>query len=90
MSNKLELTWYGKEDKVSVEPRILIENKELSNTEHDKNIENILIHGDVKKAIRKSHKNPQVIKLYEEYLGEPYGEKAHELLHTTYVPRARI
>ncbi|MGI6169220.1 MAG: iron hydrogenase small subunit [Christensenellales bacterium] len=23
-------------------------------------------------------------------MGEPYGEKAHELLHTTYVPRARI
>jgi NADH-quinone oxidoreductase subunit G len=51
---------------------------------------NAVYSGDVKKAIRKSHKNPQVIKLYEEYLGEPYGEKAHELLHTTYVPRARI
>lgn len=46
MANKLELTWYGKEDKISVEPRILIENKELSNTEHDENTENILIHGD--------------------------------------------
>lgn len=46
MSNKLELRWYGKEDTISVEPRILIENKELSNTEQDKNTENILIHGD--------------------------------------------
>ena len=46
MSNKLELTWYGKKDTISVEPRILIENKELSNTEQDKNTENILIHGD--------------------------------------------
>ena len=46
MSNKLELTWYGKEDKISVEPRILIENKELSNTKYDENTENILIHGD--------------------------------------------
>jgi len=46
MSNKLELRWYGKEEKISVEPRILIENKELSNTEQDKNTENILIHGD--------------------------------------------
>lgn len=46
MSNKLELTWYGKEEKISVEPRILIENKELSNTEHDENTENMLIHGD--------------------------------------------
>ena len=46
MANKLELTWYGKEDKISVEPRLLIENRELSNTEHDENTENILIHGD--------------------------------------------
>ncbi len=46
MSNKLELTWYGKEDKIAVEPRILIENKELSNTKHDEDTENILIHGD--------------------------------------------
>lgn len=46
MTNKLQLTWYGKEDKISVEPRILIENKDLSNTKHDKNTENILIHGD--------------------------------------------
>lgn len=46
MSNKLELTWYGKEDKISVEPRILIENKELSNTKYDENTENMLIHGD--------------------------------------------
>ena len=33
MSNKLELTWYGKENEINVEPRLLIENKELSNTE---------------------------------------------------------
>jgi adenine-specific DNA-methyltransferase len=46
MSNKLELTWYGKEGKISVEPRILIENKELSNTTYDENTENMLIHGD--------------------------------------------
>lgn len=46
MAQKLELTWYGKEDKFTVEPRILIENKALSNTEHDENTENILIHGD--------------------------------------------
>jgi adenine-specific DNA-methyltransferase len=46
MSNKLELTWYGKEDKISVEPRILIENKGLSNTNYDENTENMLIHGD--------------------------------------------
>lgn len=43
---KLELTWIGKYDDVSPEPRILIENKELSNISKDKNTENMLIHGD--------------------------------------------
>lgn len=46
MAQKLELTWYGKNDKISVEPRILIEDKKLSNTGQDENTENILIHGD--------------------------------------------
>ncbi|MCS4522637.1 iron hydrogenase small subunit [Clostridium botulinum] len=39
---------------------------------------------DSNKEIRKSHENPYIKKLYEEYLGKPYGEKAHELLHTKY------
>ena len=43
---KLELTWYGKEKEISVEPRLLIENKEMSNIENDKDTENMLIHGD--------------------------------------------
>lgn len=46
MANKLELTWYGKEKEIRVEPRLLIENAELSNTAADPNTENILIHGD--------------------------------------------
>lgn len=46
MGNKLELTWLGKEKEIKIEPRILIENKELSNTEHDSETENMLIHGD--------------------------------------------
>ena len=37
--------------------------------------------------IRSSHENPAVIKLYEEFLGKPLGEKSHHLLHTTYQPR---
>lgn len=37
--------------------------------------------------IRKSHKNPYIIKVYEEFLGEANGHKAHELLHTEYVKR---
>ena len=46
MAQKLELTWYGKEDQIKVEPRLLLENAELSNTEKDENTENMLIHGD--------------------------------------------
>ena len=42
---------------------------------------------DEAKTIRKSHENPDIIKVYEEYLGKPGGHKAHELLHTTYVKR---
>jgi NADH-quinone oxidoreductase subunit G len=45
---------------------------------------------DEGKAKRKSHENKDVIKLYEEFLGEFYGEKAHELLHTHYTPRETI
>lgn len=37
--------------------------------------------------IRKSHNNPSIKKLYKEYLGMAGGSKAHELLHTHYIPR---
>ncbi len=37
--------------------------------------------------IRKSHENPVIKQLYEEFLGEPLGHKSHELLHTHYTPR---
>ena len=37
--------------------------------------------------LRKSHKNPEVIKLYEDYLKEPNGHLSHKLLHTHYVRR---
>lgn len=39
---------------------------------------------------RKSHENEMVLELYEKYLGEPYGKKAHEILHTCYVPGVKI
>ena len=39
--------------------------------------------------IRKSHQNPEIIKVYEDFLGEPGGHKAHELLHTHYIKRSR-
>ena len=43
---------------------------------------------DAGKSIRKSHQNPQIIKLYEEFLGKPCGHKSHELLHTQYFDKS--
>ncbi|MGI6777653.1 MAG: NADH-dependent [FeFe] hydrogenase, group A6 [Acetivibrionales bacterium] len=42
---------------------------------------------DEGKELRKSHENPFITKLYEEYLKEPLGHKSHELLHTHYTRR---
>ena len=40
--------------------------------------------------IRKSHQNPSITRIYDEYLGKPGGHKSHELLHTTYHARPKI
>ena len=37
---------------------------------------------DAEAAVRFSHENPEIQALYREYLGEPLGERAHQLLHT--------
>ena len=42
---------------------------------------------DKNAPVRKSHEVPEIKKLYDEYLGKPGSEKAHHLLHTTYVKR---
>ena len=39
---------------------------------------------DRSKKDRISSKNPEIIKIYKEYLGEVGGHRAHELLHTHY------
>ncbi|MFT3739842.1 MAG: NADH-dependent [FeFe] hydrogenase, group A6 [Breznakibacter sp.] len=44
---------------------------------------------DANKHIRKSHENPYIQKLYEEFLGEPCGYKSHKLLHTHYFNRTK-
>jgi len=44
---------------------------------------------DAAKPIRKSHENPYITKLYEEFLGEPLSEKSHQLLHTHYFDRQK-
>ena len=48
---------------------------------------NALYEEDRNKQIRKSHQNPDIIKLYEEFLEKPNSHKAHELLHTKYKNR---
>lgn len=47
----------------------------------------VLYDNDANKQLRKSHENPSIKKVYEEYLGEPGSHRAHEVLHTTYVKR---
>lgn len=57
MANRLELTWYGKEEPIRVEPRLLIENIELSNISEDSDTENMLIHGDNLLALKALEKD---------------------------------
>ena len=66
------------------QPKLLLEehrqlaykNRKAATYMHDANLE-----------IRKSHENPDIIKLYDEFLGEPLGHESHHLLHTKYVSR---
>ncbi len=48
-----------------------------------------LYNNDAAKRIRKSHENPFLKAVYEEYFGEPNSHKAHEVLHTSYVDRSK-
>jgi NADP-reducing hydrogenase subunit HndD len=45
---------------------------------------------DAGKKLRKSHENPSIKKIYDEFFGEPNSHKAHELLHTHYIPRPKF
>ncbi len=47
----------------------------------------VLYTADKNMDLRKSHENSAVKAIYDEYLGEPGSEKAHHILHTTYVKR---
>ena len=44
---------------------------------------------DEKSVIRKSHENPVIKQIYEEYLEEPGSYRAHKLLHTQYTERKK-
>ena len=45
---------------------------------------------DARLSIRKSHENPDIKKLYEEFLEKPGSHIAHELLHTHYIARGKF
>jgi len=51
---------------------------------------NAIYKEDEGKQIRKSHNNPEVQAIYEQYLKKPLGEKSHHLLHTKYAARERV
>ncbi len=43
---------------------------------------------DEGKQLRKSHENPEIRQIYDEFLSAPLGEKSHHLLHTHYAERS--
>ena len=45
---------------------------------------------DEGKKLRKSHENPEILQIYNEYLKKPLGERSHHLLHTHYTERERV
>ncbi|MBS3822036.1 MAG: 2Fe-2S iron-sulfur cluster binding domain-containing protein [Planctomycetes bacterium] len=46
------------------------------------------LHGDdLAHTIRRSHQNPAVQRLYDDFIGKPMGDRAHQLLHTSYTAR---
>jgi Adenine specific DNA methylase Mod len=74
MANKLELTWFGKEDNTVIEPRLLIENEQLSNTLSDNETQNMLIHGDNLLALKALENNSNVCgKVKCIYIDPPYN-----------------
>ena len=48
-----------------------------------------LYDADKDMPLRKSHQNPSIQKVYDEFYGKPGSHKAHECLHTSYVERKK-
>ena len=64
------------------------DHRELA-VEHRRQRAEALFKIDLGKELRKSHENPAVKKLYDEYLGHPLSAKARALLHTSYSARVK-
>ncbi|MCL4439139.1 MAG: iron hydrogenase small subunit, partial [Firmicutes bacterium] len=45
---------------------------------------------DAGKKFRRSHENPAIRQIYDEFLGSPLSDRAREILHTTYTARGRV
>lgn len=73
MANKLELTWYGKENRVIVEPRLLLEDKQLSNCPDGEACDNMLIHGDNLLALKALEKAGYAGRIKCIYIDPPYN-----------------
>ena len=58
--------------------------------EQSQNRANALYEIDANKPNRLSHNNPDIIKLYDEFLGERGGHVSHELLHTEYYDKSNV
>lgn len=63
------------------QPKLLLE--EYRSQAYENRIKSTYSH-DQNLPTRKSHENLEIQKMYNEYLGEPLGEKSHHLLHTKY------
>lgn len=63
------------------QPKLLLE--EYRSAAYENRIKSTYSH-DQNLPTRKSHENLEIQKMYNEYLGEPLGEKSHHLLHTRY------
>lgn len=70
MGNKLELTWYGKDEQIKVEPRLLIHDSAKDYGE--KETENMLIHGDNLLALKTLEKD-YAGKIKCIYIDPPYN-----------------
>jgi formate dehydrogenase major subunit len=46
----------------------------------------VLVDIDRTSTYRKAQENPDILRLYDDFYGEPNSDKAHQLLHTHYAP----
>jgi len=67
-----------------VHPAEIINNKQIAEIRAKG-----LYESDVKNKYRKAHENPSIKDIYKNFFGAPGSEKAHKILHTTYVDRTK-